>query len=59
MVRPPNLVGGGPAENAQIALEILDGKKGPKRDVVLLNAALCLSIGKSDLTLPECVQICR
>lgn len=53
---PADLVGGGPAENAQIALEILDGKKGPKRDVVLLNAALCLSIGKSDLTLPECVQ---
>ena len=53
---PADLVGGGPAENAQIALEILDGKKGPKRDVVLLNAAIGISIGKSDLTLHECVQ---
>lgn len=31
--------GGGPEENARIALEVLQGAKGPRRDAVLLNAA--------------------
>ena len=31
--------GGGPEENARIAREVLQGAKGPRRDVVLLNAA--------------------
>ncbi len=53
---PADLVGGGPSENAQIALEILDGKKSPKRDVVLLNAAVCLFMGQNDMTLQECIQ---
>jgi anthranilate phosphoribosyltransferase len=34
--------GGGPAENARLAREILDGATGPRRDVVLLNAAAAL-----------------
>jgi anthranilate phosphoribosyltransferase len=34
--------GGGPEENARIAREILDGAKGPRRDVVLLNSAAAL-----------------
>jgi anthranilate phosphoribosyltransferase len=34
--------GGGPEENARIARDILDGAKGPRRDVVLLNAAAAL-----------------
>jgi anthranilate phosphoribosyltransferase len=34
--------GGGPEENARIAREVLDGAKGPRRDVVLLNAAAAL-----------------
>jgi len=34
--------GGGPAENAAIARELLGGAKGPKRDVVLLNSAAAL-----------------
>ena len=33
-----DIVGGTPAENAQITREILSGAQGPKRDVVLLNA---------------------
>lgn len=33
-----DIVGGTPAENAQITRDILNGAKGPKRDVVLLNA---------------------
>ena len=34
-----SLLGGGPEENAQIILDILHGEKGPRRDIVLLNAA--------------------
>jgi len=40
---PPDAVrGGGPADNAQIARDILAGEQGPRRDVVLLNAAAAL-----------------
>lgn len=34
--------GGGPEENARIARQVLQGEKGPRRDVVLLNAAAAL-----------------
>ncbi len=34
--------GGGPEENARIAREVLGGASGPRRDVVLLNAAAAL-----------------
>jgi len=34
--------GGGPEENARIAREVLGGAKGPRRDVVLLNASAAL-----------------
>ena len=34
--------GGGPADNARLAREVLGGEKGPRRDVVLLNAAAAL-----------------
>lgn len=40
-----DLVGGTPEENAQITLDILNGKKGPQRDTVLLNAGAALYIG--------------
>jgi anthranilate phosphoribosyltransferase len=36
------LIGGDAEENAAILTEILDGVKGPKRDIVLLNAAAAL-----------------
>ena len=42
--RVQDLTGGGPAENARIALEILDGETGPVRDAVLLNAAAALYV---------------
>ena len=39
------LTGGTAEENAEILLRILAGEKGPKRDVVLLNAAAALVVG--------------
>jgi len=45
-----DLLGGEPAENAQIMHDILSGKEtGPKRDIVLLNAAAALSIDSGDM----------
>jgi anthranilate phosphoribosyltransferase len=39
---PADLLGGSPEENAQITRNILDGEKGPKRNIVLINAAAAL-----------------
>jgi anthranilate phosphoribosyltransferase len=39
------LAGGDGARNAEIALEILDGARGPRRDIVLMNAAAGLAAG--------------
>ncbi len=39
---PEALVGGTPDENAETTRKILGGEKGPKRDVVLLNASAAL-----------------
>jgi anthranilate phosphoribosyltransferase len=45
-----DLVGGTPEENAQITLDILSGKdQGPRRDIVLLNAAAALALSCDDL----------
>ncbi|RMF88295.1 MAG: anthranilate phosphoribosyltransferase [Nitrospinota bacterium] len=42
---PETLKGDDPETNARIALEILHGKKGPQRDVVVLNAGFALVAG--------------
>jgi anthranilate phosphoribosyltransferase len=47
------LAGGSPKENAQLTRDILRGHKGPKRDVVCLNAAPALVAGKKAKTLQE------
>jgi anthranilate phosphoribosyltransferase len=39
---PEALVGGDAADNVAIAWSVLSGEKGPKRDIVLLNASACL-----------------
>ncbi len=40
-----DLVGGEPIENAAITRAILNGEQGPKRDIVLLNAAFAIMAG--------------
>jgi anthranilate phosphoribosyltransferase len=42
LAAPETMTGGDPEENAKITRSILDGEKGPKRDVVLLNSAAAL-----------------
>jgi anthranilate phosphoribosyltransferase len=39
---PGAVRGGGPEDNARIAREVLEGARGPRRDVVLLNSAAAL-----------------
>ncbi len=51
------LVGGVASENKDIMLDILEGRKGPKRDIVLINSAAALYIAYGDKTLRECVEI--
>lgn len=55
--RPEDLTGGGPEENAEIAKKVLSGEKGPKRDIVLLNSAVCLYMFYNNMTLRECVKL--
>jgi len=46
LCRPEDLAGGDPADNAGIARSILEGRdRGPKRAVVLLNAAAAIHVG--------------
>jgi len=47
------LVGGTPAENAQITRDILGGAKGPKRDAVLLNSAAAIHIARPEFSLKD------
>jgi anthranilate phosphoribosyltransferase len=47
------LAGGTAAENAAAILEVLDGARGPRRDVVLLNAAAALLIWGGAPTLQD------
>ena len=54
------LVGGTPEENAQISKDILTGKeKGPKRDIVVMNAGMSLYLGKDGISLEEGIQMAQ
>lgn len=55
-----DLLGGGPDENAVITKRILSGEeRGPKRDMVILNAGLSLYLGIDDCTVPQCIDKAR
>ncbi|MCE5251544.1 anthranilate phosphoribosyltransferase, partial [bacterium] len=42
---PESLTGGDAAENAKLFLSVLNGEKGPQRDVVLMNSAFAICAG--------------
>jgi anthranilate phosphoribosyltransferase len=48
-----DLQGGEPTENAEMIRAILNGEKGPKRDIVLLNAAAGIIVGGKAKDLKE------
>ena len=51
------LVGGTPAENAEITRSILNGEKGPKRNAVLMNAGAALYIGGKSETMKDGIAL--
>ncbi len=52
-----DLLGGDREQNAQIVRDILDGARGPKRDIVLMNAAAALVAGARVRNLQEGVAL--
>ena len=51
-----DLVGGDANENAQITIEILEGKAGPKREITIMNAAAVLMTADKARDLREAVR---
>lgn len=54
-----DLVGGTPLENAAIVNDILGGAKGPKTDVVLLNAGAAIYLASDGITLKDGIEKAR
>lgn len=52
-----DIVGGTPEDNAQITRDILAGKKGPKRDIVLMNAGLALYTAHPDMAIEDAIKL--
>lgn len=55
--RAADITGGEPAENAAIIRALLAGEKGPKRDILLLNAAFAIMAGGKADSPPDALQL--
>jgi len=55
--KPEDLLGGNPEENAGITRAILNGDKGPKRNVVLINAAAALVAAEKAENMKDGIQL--
>jgi anthranilate phosphoribosyltransferase len=58
-VHKKEIAGGTPEENARITRDILQGMKGPKRDIVCLNAAAAIVAGQQARTLKDGFRIAK
>ena len=56
---PKDLLGGTPDENAQITLSVLKGEKGPKRDIVILNAAAAISVSAVAHNVEQGIEVAK
>jgi len=54
-----DLQGGTPEENVEIALDIFKGQKGAHRDIVVLNAAATLYVGRQAKSIAEAVTLAQ
>ena len=54
-----SLRGGSPEENAEILRLVLNGKKGPHRDIVLMNAAAALVAGEKAETIKQGLELAK
>ena len=52
-----DIEGGSAQQNARILIDLLDGRQGPKRDVVLLNAAFVLVAAGQASGIPEGIAV--
>lgn len=59
LCKQSDLVGGEAMHNKEIALGILKGNKGPKRDMVLLNAAVALTTALENMSLNEALNLAK
>lgn len=57
--KPEDLLGGNPEENAGITRAILNGEKGPKRNVVLINAAAALVAAEKAENMKDGIQLAQ
>lgn len=55
--RKEDLEGGTPSENAAIAISLLKGEKGPKRNAVLLNAGAALYIAEKASSMADGIKL--
>lgn len=58
-VHKKEIAGGTPEENARITRDILQGKKGPTRDIVCLNAAAAIVAGQRAKTLKDGLRVAK
>ena len=58
-VAPADLAGGDAVENAEITRAILAGEPGPKRDIVVLNAAAALFVAEAAPNLEAGIRLAR
>jgi len=57
--KPESLQGGDLKDNCGIILDLLDGSRGPKRDITLLNAAAAISVHRGDISFGESLDLAR
>ena len=57
IAEPSAIKGGLAEENKDIAIAILKGEKGPKRDIVIMNSGVALYTALEDKTLEECMKL--
>ena len=56
---PGDLRGGSPEENAEVLREVLDGKTGPQRDIVVLNAGAAIWVAGASPNLARGIDCAR
>jgi anthranilate phosphoribosyltransferase len=56
-VTPEELAGGDPAECAEEIVALLEGRTGPKRDIVVLNAAAAIYVGGKTESIEEALPL--
>ena len=57
MAKPADLKGGSLEDNVRICEAVLNGEEGPKRDIVVLNAAYALYIAGKSKSVPQGMDV--